>query len=108
MIAKRLFNELFYRNARFIYCYASFKDEVCTGKIIEESLRQGKKVALPRVSGERKMEFFFINSPADLKPGFMGIKVQMGELAASMLTENSTAPLTHAMIRLQPRPRCIS
>ena len=65
MIAKRLFNELFYRNARFIYCYASFKDEVCTGKIIEESLRQGKKVALPRVSGERK---------TDLKPGFMGIK----------------------------------
>ena len=74
MIAKRLFNELFYRNARFIYCYASFKDEVCTGEIIEESLRQGKKVALPRVSGELQMEFFFINSPADLKPGFMGIK----------------------------------
>lgn len=74
MIARRLFDEPFYRDARFIYCYASFKDEVDTNEIIEESLRNGKRVALPRVRGKRRMEFCFIKSPADLKPGFMGIK----------------------------------
>lgn len=42
--------------------------------IIEEALRNGKRVALPRVRGKRGMEFCFIKSPADLKPGFMGIK----------------------------------
>ena len=42
--------------------------------IIEEALRNGKRVALPRVRGKRRMEFCFIMSPADLKPGFMGIK----------------------------------
>lgn len=42
--------------------------------IIEEALRNGKRVALPRVRGKRRMEFCFIKSPVDLKPGFMGIK----------------------------------
>ena len=73
-IAERLFNEPVYQDARFIYCYASFKDEADTLRIIEESLRRGKRVALPRVRGKRRMEFCFIKSPADLKPGFMGIK----------------------------------
>lgn len=74
MIAKRLFDGEIYRDARFIYCYASLKDEVDTNEIIEESLRNGKRVALPRVRGKRRMEFCFIKSPADLKPGFMGIR----------------------------------
>lgn len=74
MIAKRLFDCAFYQNARFIYCYASLKDEAGTNMIIEEALRNGKRVALPRVRGKRRMEFCFIKSPADLKPGFMGIK----------------------------------
>lgn len=73
-IAERLFGQPAYQNARFIYCYASYKDETDTGRIIEESLRRGKRVALPRVRGKRRMEFCFIKSPADLKPGFMGIK----------------------------------
>lgn len=74
MIAKRLFDCAFYQNARFIYCYASLKDEAGTNMIIEEALRNGKRVALPRVRGKRRMEFCFIKSPADLKHGFMGIK----------------------------------
>lgn len=74
MIAKRLFDCAFYQNARFIYCYASLKDEAGTNMIIEEALRNGKRVALPRVRGKQRMEFCFIKSPADLKPGFMGIK----------------------------------
>lgn len=74
MIAKRLFDEPSYRDARFIYCYDSFKDEAGTAAVIEESLRRGKKVALPRVCGNRKMEFFLIKSPADAATGFAGIK----------------------------------
>ena len=73
-IAEKLFAEQVYQNARFIYCYASLEDEVDTHRIIEESLRRGKRVAIPRVRGKHRMEFCFIKSPADLKPGFMGIK----------------------------------
>ena len=68
-IAERLIREDFYKNARCIYCYASFRDEAGTTEIIEESLKQGKRVAAPRVVGRRGMEFFFIKSRADLRPG---------------------------------------
>ena len=41
--------------------------------IIEVSLRRGKKVAVPRIVGRRRMEFFFIKSRADLRPGAWNI-----------------------------------
>lgn len=89
-IAERLFNRLEYRDARIIYCYMSFKDEADTASIIDESLRLGKQVALPRVSGKRKMEFFFISGQKDLVTGFMGIKEPAGYcLEASAPSEDA-------------------
>ena len=72
-VTERLLTDPVYKNARCIYCYASFRDEVGTSVIIEESLRQGKKVAAPRIAGRRRMEFFFIKSRADLRPGAWNI-----------------------------------
>ena len=72
-VLERLTKEDFYKNARCIYCYASFRNEMGTTGIIEESLRQGKRVAVPRVVGRRGMEFFFIKSRADLRPGTWNI-----------------------------------
>lgn len=69
LIADRLMHEPFYENARRIYCYAAFRDEAQTAGILEESLKRGKMVALPRVTGRRSMEFFYIKSMADLLPG---------------------------------------
>ncbi|MEE0781347.1 MAG: 5-formyltetrahydrofolate cyclo-ligase [Sellimonas sp.] len=89
-IAERLFNRPEYRDARIIYCYMSFKDEADTASIIDESLRLGKQVALPRVSGKRKMEFFFISGQKDLVTGFMGIKEPAGYcLEASAPSEDA-------------------
>ncbi len=72
-ITERLVEEPLYENARCIYCYASFRDEVDTSGIIRESLIREKKVAVPRVTGRRKMEFYFIKSMADLRPGTWNI-----------------------------------
>ena len=89
-IAERLFNRPEYRDARIIYCYMSFKDEADTASIIDKSLRLGKQVALPRVSGKRKMEFFFISGQKDLVTGFMGIKEPAGYcLEASAPSEDA-------------------
>lgn len=89
-IAERLFNRPEYRDARIIYCYMSFKDEADTASIIDESLRLGKQVALPRVTGKRKMEFFFISGQKDLVTGFMGIKEPAGYcLEASAPSEDA-------------------
>ncbi len=68
-ILERLVREDFYADACCVYCYSSFRDEVATTGIIEESLKRGKKAAVPKVIGRRRMEFFFIKSREDLRPG---------------------------------------
>lgn len=68
-----LLSASFYEEAQDIYCYASFRDEADTCGIIEESLRRGKRVAVPKVTGKREMEFFFIDSMCRLHPGTWSI-----------------------------------
>ncbi|MDE6233037.1 MAG: 5-formyltetrahydrofolate cyclo-ligase [Lachnospiraceae bacterium] len=61
-----------YRELPVLLCYASYKNEVMTEKIIEDGINRGKRVALPRVEG-RNMDFFYIKTLNDLKPGYMSI-----------------------------------
>ncbi len=72
-IAQRLFETELYQTAGRIYCYAAFREEAGTGEILTESLRQGKPTAVPRVMGKRKMEFFYLRSMEDLRPGTWSI-----------------------------------
>ena len=72
-IAEHLFSLQEYEEARCIYCYVSIGDEADTRRIIAESLRRGKKTAVPRVTGKHRMEFCLISSLADLCPGFLSI-----------------------------------
>ena len=72
-IADRLLDSGMFREARCIYIYAAFRAEADTRRIIAESLRQKKRVAAPRVRGKHTMDFYFVKSMADLRPGFLGI-----------------------------------
>lgn len=60
------------QTAEYILCYASYKSEVKTGKLMEEFIKRGKQIYLPRVSGE-EMDFYHITSPMDLTEGYKGI-----------------------------------
>ncbi len=62
-----------FQSAREIYCYASFREEVQTSGIMEEAWKTGKRVAVPCVADAGKMEFFYIESLAELLPGYYGI-----------------------------------
>lgn len=62
-----------FQSAREIYCYASLPDEVWTAGLMDEAWKLGKRVAVPRVTDEGKMDFFYIESPAELSPGYYGI-----------------------------------
>ncbi len=62
-----------FQNAREIYCYASFRDEVSTAGLMELAWKDGKKVAVPRVTDGSWMEFHYIESLRELKPGYQGI-----------------------------------
>lgn len=73
-IANKLFNTWCYRNCDTVFAYASKEIEVDTFEIIENSLKSGKKVALPYcISGTRNMDFYYISSLSDLKTGSFSV-----------------------------------
>lgn len=63
-----------YRSAKTVLVYVSTVIEVDTFKIIENCWRDGKQVAVPRcIDGTRLMDFHYITSFDDLKPGAFGV-----------------------------------
>ena len=72
-IQRLLFSSAIFQDAKEIFCYVSFGDEADTRFIIEESLRCGKKTAVPKVLSAGVMEFYYIDSPEQLVPGAFGI-----------------------------------
>ena len=71
-IREWLFANKRYKAANTVFVYASYKTEVETKEIIQGALRQGKRVAAPKVHGE-EMFFYEIRSWEELFPGYQGI-----------------------------------
>lgn len=68
----KIFNKIIelkeYKESKMILIYVSLKDEVDTFKLIEHSLRIGKKVAVPKCEGDN-IVFYNINTLSDLQEG---------------------------------------
>ena len=63
-----------YRSAQTVMVYVSTAIEVDTFGIIKNAWADGKRVAVPRcIPGTRLMEFHYITSFDDLKPGTFGV-----------------------------------
>lgn len=62
-----------FQNCDTILLYVSVGTEVSTLKMISYCLETGKKVALPRCEGKRKMNFYRINSLDELSAGAYSI-----------------------------------
>ncbi len=78
-----------YKKADTVFIYADYNKEVKTETIITDALKNGKKVALPRVykhevSAEgvsgKYMKFHYIKSFGDLEKGYNGIREPRTEL----------------------------
>ena len=76
-----------WERAETIFCYVSFRDEADTSQIIREAIIRGKKVAVPRVEGNRRMEFYYIQSIDELSPGYMGIPEPSADAARKAYPE---------------------
>ena len=72
-----------YKKADIIFIYADYNKEVKTETIIKDALKNGKKVALPRVykhdiaidsNSGKYMKFHYIESMDDLVKGYNGIR----------------------------------
>ena len=61
-----------YQNARTIYGYMSYNQEVRTLPILEQALREGKRVAIPKCYGS-EMRFIFMEDLSQVEKSSFGI-----------------------------------
>ena len=61
-----------YKNAKTVYGYLPYNQEVRTVPILQRALQDGKRVAVPKVYGE-EMRFIYITDLAAVEKGYAGI-----------------------------------
>ena len=61
-----------YRQAKTVYFYLPYNQEVRTKPMIEKAWTQGKRVAVPKVYGE-EMRFIYLTDFSQIAPGSFGI-----------------------------------
>lgn len=71
-LAEKFFNSDFYRNAKTIYGYLPYNQEVRTVPILERALQEGKRVAVPKVFGD-EMRFIYMTDLSQVELGYAGI-----------------------------------
>ena len=79
----RLLGELFaasdlYRDAKTIYGYLPYNQEVRTVPMLERALADGKRVAVPKVYGE-EMKFIYLTDLSQVAKGYAGIPEPIGD-----------------------------
>lgn len=73
LIVENLLSTGEYQEANCIFCYVGRSQEINTVPILEDALRKGKVVGVPRCIGKGVMEVCRIQNMADLVPGAYGI-----------------------------------
>ena len=76
-VASEKLGELFraseqYRDAKTIYGYLPYNQEVRTVPILQRALEEGKRVAVPKVYGD-EMRFIYITDFSGIETGYAGI-----------------------------------
>ena len=61
-----------YKNARTIYGYLPYNQEVRTVPMLEQALRDGKRVAVPKCYGD-EMKFIFMEDLSKVEKGYANI-----------------------------------
>ena len=71
-----------YQNAREIYGYLPYNQEVRTTSILQHALDDGKKIAVPKIFGDT-MRFVYLTDLSQVAPGYAGIPepIEDGPLA---------------------------
>ena len=71
-LAQLFFASGAYQNAKTIYGYLPYNQEVRTVPMLERALKDGKKVAVPKVYGE-EMKFLYLDDLTAVAKGYAGI-----------------------------------
>lgn len=65
-------NSELYKNAKSIYGYLPYNQEVRTTPMLEQAIRDGKRVAVPKCYGE-EMRFLWLDDLTQVAPGYANI-----------------------------------
>ena len=78
-LTERFLNHPFYQEAKTIATYLSFPHEFQTQELIEQALKDGKKVLIPKTYPKGRMEFV-VYDPQQLKKTSFGLLEPQGDL----------------------------
>ena len=67
-----------YRRANTVYGYLPYNQEVRTVPMLEQALRDGKRVAVPKVYGD-EMRFIYLTDLSAVEKGYAGIPEPMAD-----------------------------
>ena len=74
-IKNKLLNLWAVREASTVLCYVSTDIEVDTRELLNELLKMGKRIAVPRCEDDKgEMNFYYINSLEELSAGSFGVE----------------------------------
>ena len=71
-LAKLFLSSEAYQNAKTIYGYLPYNQEVRTVPMLEQALKDGKRVAVPKCYGD-EMKFIFLEDLRKVERGYAGI-----------------------------------
>lgn len=71
-MADRIIGHQWFYGAEVLLAFVNYGSEIGTVEIIEEAIRKGKKVFVPRIEGD-EMKFYQITSREQLTEGYKGI-----------------------------------
>jgi len=92
LICQRLLESSWFRNARCLLCYVSYRSEVPTGLLLAATLRAGKRLTVPlTLPKEKALLAVTIEDPErELRPGYCGIPEPSPEQAAQRRIDPAT------------------
>lgn len=71
-LAERFLDSEAYKNAKTVYGYLPYNQEVRTVPMLEQALKDGKRVAVPKCYGD-EMRFIFMDDLSKVEKGYAGI-----------------------------------
>ncbi len=71
-LAEQFFATAQYKQAKTIYGYLPYNQEVRTTAMLQKALDDGKKIAVPKVYGD-KMRFIYLEDLSQVEKGYCGI-----------------------------------
>lgn len=71
-LGELFFSHSLYKNAKTIYGYLPYNQEVRTIPMLEQAIKDGKRIAVPKVFGD-EMKFIYLDDLSKIEKGYCGI-----------------------------------